>query len=82
MDNIGQTAMGYIGGLAGNTWVTTAPNMGTTVGVSTANVDIGWRITGLLIVTAEGDLELWHSSETATATSVEVGSSLIVIRTN
>lgn len=81
MDDQGNLGFGFISGMANNTETTTAPNMGTTVGVATANTDILCWIEGLIIVTGSGDLELWHSSETAANTSVEVGSSLIVTRT-
>jgi hypothetical protein len=69
-------------GMATKTYSTTAPNMGTTVGVVTTASDTPGYIDGILIVTAAGNLELWHSSETATATSLEVGSSLVVVRTD
>jgi hypothetical protein len=81
MDDQGTLAFGYISGMANKAYTTTAPNMGTTVGVSTTGSDIPMRITGSVIVTVAGDLELWHSSETATSTSVEAGSSLVVVRT-
>jgi hypothetical protein len=65
-----------------NTEATTAAgNMGPAQGVQTANTDILVMIRGLLEVTVSGNMELWHGSETATATSVEVGSSLKAIRT-
>ena len=63
---------------------TAAGNMGpvaTTNPVQTQAVDIMCQITGLIVVSGAGNIELWHGSETATATSVEVGSSLVVIRT-
>jgi hypothetical protein len=81
MDDEGVKGLGVLSGMNTKTYSTTAPNLGTTVGVTTINADIGMYIEGTMIVTASGDLELWHSSETATATSVEVGSSLVVIRT-
>lgn len=81
MDDQGVLSSGFISGMANKAYSTTAPNMGTTVGVTTTASDIPMRITGVLIVTAAGDLECWHSSETATATSVEVGSSVAVVRT-
>jgi len=83
MDDEGSNAFGFISGRASNTETTTAPNLGSTatLAVATANTDILAFIEGIIVVTASGDLELWHSSETATATSVEVGSSLVVIRT-
>jgi hypothetical protein len=63
---------------------TAAGNMGpvaTTNSVQTTNTDIMCQITGIIVVSTSGNLELWHGSETATATSVEVGSSLVVVRT-
>lgn len=60
---------------------TTAPNMVNTAGFVTANANVPVVIEGILVVTGAGDLELWHSSETAANTSVMAGSSLIVIRT-
>lgn len=82
MDNMGVLGFGYISGMASNAYSTTSPNMGTTVGVTSAALpDIPMIIEGLLIVTAAGNLALWHSSETASATTVEAASSLVVIRT-
>jgi len=60
---------------------TTAPNMLNTAGYANPNANVPFIIKGILVVTVSGDLELWHSSETATSTSVMAGSSLIVIRT-
>jgi hypothetical protein len=81
MDDEGSKATGFISGMPTKTYSTTAPNMGTTVGVIATASDIPMFIHGVLIVTVAGNLELWHSSETATATSVEAGSSLVVVRT-
>jgi hypothetical protein len=81
MDDEGVKGLGVISGMATKTYTTTAPNLGTTVGVTTTAADIPAYIRGVLIVTVAGNLELWHSSETATATSVEVGTSLVVTRT-
>jgi len=83
MSDQGATAFGFISGMANSVETTTAPNMGSTAtnAVSATATDILVIIEGIIVVTASGDLELWHSSETATATSVEVGSSLVVHRT-
>lgn len=81
MSSEGTKGLGVIAGMATKTYTTTAPNMGTTVGFKTAAADTPAFIQGTLIVTVAGTLELWHSSETTTATTVEVGSSLVVIRT-
>jgi hypothetical protein len=67
--------------VAVNAFSTTAPNMGLTGGVATANANVFIIVEGMIVVTASGDLELWHSSETATSTTVMAGSSLIVVRT-
>lgn len=61
-------------------FTTTAPNMINTAGFATANADVPVIIEGILVVTVAGDLELWHSSETATSTTVKSGSALIVTR--
>lgn len=61
-----------------------AGNMGpvaTTNPVQTTNTDHLVKLQGILVVSAAGDIELWHNSETNTATTVSVGSSLVVVRT-
>jgi len=63
-------------------YTTTAPNMGATGGVATTGANILYIIEGILIVTASGDLELWHGSETATSTTVSAGTSVVITRTN
>lgn len=80
MDDEGTKGLGVIAGMNSKTYTTTAPNLGTTVGVTTINADIGAYIEGTIVVTVSGDLELWHSSETATSTTVKAGSTLSVIR--
>jgi len=81
MDDQGVKGLGVISGMASRAYTTTAPDLGTTTGVTVVNVDILMVVEGILIVTASGDLELWHSSETATSTTVKADSSLSVIRT-
>jgi hypothetical protein len=81
MDNQGNKAFGFISGMASAAESSSAPDMGTTVGVSTTGQNILCFIEGVIVVTVSGDLELWHSSETATSTSVMEDSSLIVTRT-
>jgi hypothetical protein len=81
MDNVGIKTAGFMDAMAHNALSTTAPNMGTTVGVAATGADILCFIDGLIIVTVAGDLELWRSSEGANASTTEVGSSLTVIRT-
>lgn len=57
--------------------------LGPQTGVDTANADILFRVTGLMIVTVSGTLELYHGSELAQAngTSVMAGTSLILTKT-
>lgn len=81
MDNEGISGAGFISGRASVVWQTTTPTLGTNIGVTAINTDLPMRITGIVIVTVAGELALWHSSETATATSVMAGSSLVVVRT-
>jgi hypothetical protein len=59
---------------------TTTPNMLNTAGFATINANVPVVIQGILVVTVAGDLELWHSSETANNTSVMAGSALVVTR--
>lgn len=49
-----------------------------TVSVDAANSDMLMIIEGTIVVSASGDLQLYHGSETAAQTSVMVGSSLVV----
>lgn len=79
-DDEGTTALGFAMRQATRAYSTTAPNLGHAGGVATINVDIMVRVHGIVIVTASGDLELWHGSETATSTTVKAGSALIVTR--
>jgi sorbitol-specific phosphotransferase system component IIBC len=55
---------------------------GTTTDVDTANADLLVKITGMMIVTVAGNIELWHGSEVAAASTVKAGSSLILTKTD
>ena len=81
LDNVGVKGFGYISGGASNAYTTTAPNMGSTVGVTATGSNIMAIIEGIIVVTVQGTLELWRASEGANASTTEVGSSLVVIRT-
>jgi hypothetical protein len=81
MDDVGILTMGYHDSVAHNAFSTTAPNMGTTLGVAATAANILCIIEGMFINSTTGDLELWHSSETATSTSVMTGTSIIATRT-
>lgn len=58
---------------------TTAPNLGIT-GVNAINANFLVIIEGVMVVSDSGDLELWHSSETATSTTVMTGSAVVVTK--
>lgn len=53
---------------------------GTTLSVDTANADMLMIIDGMCVVTGDGELELWHGSETAAATTTKAGSHLVLTR--
>jgi hypothetical protein len=70
-------------GSSDNQFSTTAPTMqsnGGWINVTTI-ANTFFNVKGLLVVTAGGDLELWHASEGAANTGVLAGSSSVVIRT-
>lgn len=76
---IGEDAIATLTGslweaMAATTETTSAPNLGPYTGVAAANTNILNVIECQLVVSDSGDLEIWHGSEAATATSVEVGS--------
>jgi len=60
---------------------TTAPNMNSgTGGFANANSDCLITIEGVIVVSDNADLELWHASESTNPTTVEVGSNVHVTR--
>lgn len=62
------------------TETTTAPNMGPNAGSAATNTNM-WNVVDCTVVVSDsGDLELWHGSETANATTVEVGSSAVLTK--
>lgn len=79
-DDAGATSGQIEESVATSAFSTTTPNMGFTGGVATTAVNILYIIEGIILVTASGDLELWHGSETATSTTVKAGTSLFAIR--
>lgn len=76
--NQAQAAVAQVGGASARAASTTAPNLGPTASVDTINVDQLAIIEGLIVVTAAGDLELWHASETAASTQVMAGTNLVI----
>lgn len=61
-----------------NTASTTAPNIGPNTAVQTINANVLVEIDCLIITGGAGDIELWHGSETAVATSVQANSIVVV----
>ena len=59
---------------------TAAGNMGPSGGLQSTATDTMIVIQGIVVVSVSGNIELWHGSETATATTVEVGSNLIATK--
>lgn len=55
--------------------------LGPATDVDTINVDIMYRITGMIIVTVAGSLQLLHGSETATSTTTKAGTCAIITKT-
>ncbi len=60
---------------------TTTGNLAFSGGVAAANTNTLYVVEGVLVVTASGDLQLYHGSESATNTTVKAGTSLVLIRT-
>ena len=54
----------------------TAAGVGPTVSVDTANADMLMMISGLAVVTVSGNIELYHASEVAAASTVKAGSAV------
>lgn len=55
--------------------------LGPQTDVDTTNADIMYRLTGMIVVTVAGVLQLLHGSETATSTTTKAGTSLVLIKT-
>lgn len=53
---------------------------GTTLAVDTANADVMYMVQGLMTVTVAGDIELWHGSEVAAASTVKAGSAVRITK--
>ncbi len=75
-----QAASVFYEGSATRTKSTTAPNLGPSASVDSANADMLAIIEGFIIVTVAGNLALWHASEVAAASTVMAGSSLTLQR--
>ena len=80
-DDSASGAESIMGCFTGGTESTTAPDLGALTNHATANTDTLMIIEGVIVVSDGGDLELWHSPDAATQTSIMVGSSLVLVRT-
>lgn len=78
-DDIGATTGQIMETVPVTAFATTAPNMLHTGGQTVTN-NVHKFIDGIMIVTAGGDLELWHGSETGTATTTVAGTSVVVTK--
>lgn len=54
---------------------------GATTDVDTANANVLYFLKGIMVVTAAGNLELWHGSDAAAASTIKAGSSLRLTQT-
>jgi hypothetical protein len=79
VDNSSVNPGQMVSGCTTGAFSTTAPNIGGADIAATAT-DLLTLITGVLRVTVAGNLEFWHSSETAVATTVEPGSNLVLTK--
>lgn len=59
---------------------TTAPNLGPATSVDTANADMMAVIDIYMSVSVAGNFEIWHASETATASTVMAGTSIVIYK--
>lgn len=72
-----------VGAAASIAKATTSATLSTgTAGATSANSNLFLRISGVVVTSTTGNLELWHGSETATSTSIEVGTCATVTRYN
>lgn len=74
-----QTMVAALGGVqsAFNARAKSTAGWGTTLSVDSANADMLEIIEGSMVVTVAGDLELWHGSEVAAASTVKAGTMLV-----
>lgn len=58
-----------------------AAGMGPTLSVDTINADMMMIVEGMMVVTVSGNIELWHASEVAAASTIKAGSMLRLTKT-
>lgn len=72
-DQVTTTTPTVMGSLAVRAMSTTGPNLGPWTDIDTADADMQVYIYCNIVVTAVGELELWHASETTAASTVKKG---------
>lgn len=73
-DQVTTTTPTIMGSCATRSKTTTAPDLGPWTDIDTLNANMQVYIYSNVVVTAIGDLELWHASETTAASTVKAGS--------
>lgn len=73
-DQVTTTTPTIMGSNATRSKTTTAPDLGPWTDVDTLNANLQVYIYSNVVVTAIGDLELWHASEVAASSTVKTGS--------
>lgn len=88
-NNVGTVVHGSSGGvvrllgsMAARAESTTTPNLSGISAIDAANSDMLAVIEGLIIVSTTGNMELWHASSAATASTVKAGTSLRLTKTS
>ena len=72
-DQVTTTTPTVMGSLAARAMATTSPNLGPWTAIDTGAADMQVYIYANLVVTAVGDLALWHASETTADSTVKRG---------
>ncbi len=82
VDDVANAATGQLVAYAvTKTKATTVAQLSTgTAGVANTGSDLFLKLEGVIVVSDGGDFELWHGCESTNATTVEIGSSLMMIR--
>ena len=73
-DQATTTTPTMMGSLTVRSFSTTSPNLGPWPDIDTANGDMQVFVFANLVVTVDGNVELWHASEVAAASTVKAGS--------
>ncbi len=81
VDDVANISTGQLLGCAvTQTKATTVAQLSTGTGGGAQASNLFLKIEGVIVVSDGGDFELWHGSESTNATTVEIGSSLMMTR--